>query len=296
MTAPEVLFGAIEAGGTKFVCAVGSGPDDIRAQERFDTTLPAETIGRCVEFLQRFDGLAAVGIAAFGPLDLHASSSTYGFITSTPKAGWRNTDLAGAISRALGLPVGIDTDVNGAALGEWRWGAARDLDNFLYLTVGTGIGGGAFVNGRVVHGLMHPEMGHIRVPHDLAADPFAGSCPYHGDCLEGLATGVAIGKRWGQKAETLLAGHPVWELEAHYLSLALANYVCVLSPQRIIMGGGVMSQPQLLPLVRRKLVSVLNGYVQAAEILEHTDRYVVAPALGSRAGVLGALALAQAAL
>lgn len=296
MTSPEVLFGAIEAGGTKFVCAVGSGPDDIRAQERFDTTLPAETIGRCVEFLRRFDGLAAVGIAAFGPLDLHASSSTYGFITSTPKAGWRNTDLAGAISRALGLPVGIDTDVNGAALGEWRWGAARELDNFLYLTVGTGIGGGAFVNGRVVHGLLHPEMGHIRVPHDLATDPFAGSCPFHGDCLEGLATGVAMEKRWGQKAETLPAAHPAWELEAHYLALALANYVCVLSPQRLIMGGGVMSQPQLLPLVRRKLVAVLNGYVQAVEILEHTDCYVVAPALGSRAGVLGALALAQAAL
>lgn len=296
MTCPKALFGAIEAGGTKFVCAVGSGPDDIRAQERFDTTLPAETIGRCLEFLQRFDGLAAVGIAAFGPLDLHASSSTYGFITSTPKAGWRNTDLAGAISRALGLPVGIDTDVNGAALGEWRWGAARELDNFLYLTVGTGIGGGAFVNGRVVHGLLHPEMGHIRVPHDLATDPFAGSCPFHGDCLEGLATGVAMEKRWGQKAETLPAAHPAWELEAHYLALALANYVCVLSPQRIIMGGGVMSQPQLLPLVRRKLVAVLNGYVQAVEILEHTDCYVVAPALGSRAGVLGALALAQAAL
>ena len=296
MTSPEVLFGAIEAGGTKFVCAVGSGPDDIRAQERFDTTLPAETIGRCLEFLQRFDGLAAVGIAAFGPLDLHASSSTYGFITSTPKAGWRNTDLAGAISGALGLPVGIDTDVNGAALGEWRWGAARELDNFLYLTVGTGIGGGAFVNGRVVHGLLHPEMGHIRVPHDLATDPFTGSCPFHGDCLEGLATGVAMEKRWSQKAETLPAAHPAWELEAHYLALALANFVCVLSPQRIIMGGGVMSQPQLLPLVRRKLVAVLNGYVQAVEILEHTDRYVVAPALGSRAGVLGALALAQAAL
>ena len=296
MNSPQVLFGAIEAGGTKFVCAVGSGPDDIRAQERFDTTLPDETIGRCLAFLQRFDGLAAVGIAAFGPLDLQAASSTYGFITSTPKAGWRNTNLAGAISRSLGLPVGIDTDVNGAALGEWRWGAARNLDNFLYLTVGTGIGGGAFVNGRVVHGLLHPEMGHIRVPHDLAADPFAGSCPFHGDCLEGLATGVAMEKRWGQKAETLPAGHPAWELEAHYLALALANYVCVLSPQRIIMGGGVMSQPQLLPLVRRKLVSVLNGYVQAAEILEHTDRYVVAPALGSRAGVLGALALAQAAL
>ena len=296
MNSPQVLFGAIEAGGTKFVCAVGSGPDDIRAQERFDTTLPDETIGRCLAFLQRFDGLAAVGIAAFGPLDLQVASSTYGFITSTPKAGWRNTNLAGAISRSLGLPVGIDTDVNGAALGEWRWGAARDLENFLYLTVGTGIGGGAFVNGRVVHGLLHPEMGHIRVPHDLAADPFAGSCPFHGDCLEGLATGVAMEKRWGQKAETLRAGHPAWELEAHYLALALANYVCVLSPQRIIMGGGVMSQPQLLPLVRRKLVSVLNGYVQAAQILEHTDRYVVAPALGSRAGVLGALALAQAAL
>ena len=296
MNSPQVLFGAIEAGGTKFVCAVGSGPDDIRAQERFDTTLPDETIGRCLAFLQRFDGLAAVGIAAFGPLDLQVASSTYGFITSTPKAGWRNTNLAGAISRSLGLPVGIDTDVNGAALGEWRWGAARDLENFLYLTVGTGIGGGAFVNGRVVHGLLHPEMGHIRVPHDLAADPFAGSCPFHGDCLEGLATGVAMEKRWGQKAETLSAGHPAWELEAHYLALALANYVCVLSPQRIIMGGGVMSQPQLLPLVRRKLVSVLNGYVQAAQILEHTDRYVVAPALGSRAGVLGALALAQAAL
>ena len=268
----------------------------MRAQERFDTTLPVETIAKCLAFLQRFDGLAAVGIAAFGPLDLQPASATYGCITSTPKTGWQNISLAGAFSRALGLPVGIDTDVNGAALGEWRWGAAQNLDNFLYLTIGTGIGGGAFVNGRVVHGLMHPEMGHIRVPHDLAADPFAGSCPFHGDCLEGLATGVAMEKRWGQKAETLPVGHPAWELEAHYLALALANYVCVLSPQRIIMGGGVMSQPQLLPLVRRKLVSFLGGYVQAAEILEHTDRYVVAPALGSRAGVLGALALAQAVL
>ena len=296
MDSPQVLVGAVEAGGTKFVCAVGTGPDDVRAQERFDTTLPVETIAKCLAFLQRFDGLAAVGIAAFGPLDLQPASATYGCITSTPKTGWQNISLAGAFSRALGLPVGIDTDVNGAALGEWRWGAAQDLDNFLYLTIGTGIGGGAFVNGRVVHGLLHPEMGHIRVPHDFAADPFAGSCPFHGDCLEGLATGVAMEKRWGQKAETLPVGHPAWELEAHYLALALANYVCVLSPQRIIMGGGVMSQPQLLPLVRRKLVSLLGGYVQAAEILEHTDRYVVAPALGSRAGVLGALALAQAVL
>ena len=287
------LYGGIEAGGTKFVCAVASGPDDVRAETRFPTTTPDETIGRAVDFFraQRVQ-LAAIGIASFGPVDPNPASPTFGFITTTPKPGWANTDLAGSIRRALDLPVGFDTDVNGAALGEHRWGAAQGLDTFLYLTIGTGIGGGGLVGGQLMHGLIHPEMGHIRLPHDWEADPFPGFCPYHGDCLEGLACGPAMEARWGQPAETLPPDHPAWPLQVQYLALAIVNFICMLSPQRVIIGGGVMNQAQLFPLVRAKVQELLNGYVQAPEILDHIDRYIVPPALGSRAGVLGAIALA----
>lgn len=291
------LWGGIEAGGTKFVCAVGTGPDDLRAQVRFPTTTPAESIGQAIEFFERQqrekDPLAGVGIASFGPVDPNPHSPTFGYITTTPKPGWAHTDFAGAVRRALRVPVGFDTDVNGAALAERRWGAALGLDTFVYLTIGTGIGGGGMVGGQLIHGLLHPEMGHFRVPHDRERDPFDGVCPYHGDCLEGLATGPALEARWGRPAEKLPVHHPAWELEADYLALGLVSIICILSPQRVILGGGVMKQRRLFPLVRRRVQELLNGYLQAPAILDRIDDYIVPPALGSRAGVLGAIALAR---
>ena len=292
-----MLLGGIEAGGTKFVCVVGTGPDDLRAELRVPTTTPGETLAAALQFFQAqqatYGRLDALGIGSFGPVDLHAASGRFGYITSTPKPGWADTDLAGVFRRGLGVPVAFDTDVNAAALGEWRYGAARGLDTFLYLTVGTGIGGGALVNGRVLHGLVHPEMGHVRVARDHRADPFAGACPFHGDCLEGLASGTAMAARWGRPAHALPTAHPAWTLEAHYLAQALQGFVCTLSPQRIVMGGGVMDQPQLLPRVRLELQRLLHGYIQAPELLRDIDAYVVAPALGRRAGALGALVLAE---
>ena len=288
------VYGAIEAGGTKFVCATGTGPVDLKTTE-IPTASPEETIRAVVAFFRQQPGdrLQAVGIASFGPVDLHPGSPTFGHITSTPKLAWQNYDVAGDIRQALGVPVGFDTDVNGAALGEARWGAAQGLSDFLYLTVGTGIGGGAIVGGRVLHGLMHPEMGHIRVPHDLARDPYSGGCPYHGDCLEGLASGPAMQARWKTPARELPADHPGWALEAHYLALGLANWVCTLSPQRVLLGGGVMQQMHLFDLIRHELARLLNGYIRADEVIEGLDRFVVPPRLGSRSGVLGALVLAE---
>src|SRR5262245_56015296 len=230
------LYGGVETGGTKVVCIMGSGPDDIRVEARIPTTTPQATIAQCIEFFQEqstnHGPLAGLGIACFGPVDLNLESSTYGFITSTPKPGWANTDIAGAFRRALHVAIGFDTDVNAAALGEWRWGAAQGLDTFVYLTIGTGIGGGGLMNGKPMHGLVHPEMGHIRIPHDRQADPFAGACPFHDDCLEGLASGPAISARWGRPADMLADDHPAWKLEAHYLALALMNFICTLSPKR----------------------------------------------------------------
>jgi fructokinase len=293
------LVGGVEAGGTKFVCAVGTGPHDMRAETRFPTTSPNETIDRAVEFFREHTGRApvvAIGIATFGPIDLDPCSPTFGFITVTPKAGWRHTEMAGSFRRALGLPVSFDTDVNAAALAEHRWGAGEGLETFVYLTVGTGVGGGAIVNGRLLHGLGHPEMGHIRVPHDREVDPYRGACPYHGDCLEGLASSRALAERWGRRPEMLPADHPAWSLEARYLALGLVGIIGILSPQRIVIGGGVMNQARLFPLIRENVVELLGGYVQPRTILDTIEGYIVAPALGSRAGVLGAIALAQAAL
>ncbi len=293
------VFGGIEAGGTKFVCAVGTGPDDLRAETRFPTTTPEETIGRAIAFFRDQDDEdrpEAVGIASFGPVDPDPASSTFGYVTSTPKPSWSDTDFAGSVARALEVPVGFDTDVNGAALGEHRWGAAQDIDTFVYLTIGTGIGGGGMIEGRLLHGLMHPEMGHFLVPHDTENDPFEGICPYHGDCLEGLASGPAIEARWGRRGEELPDDHPAWELEAHYLALGLMTIICTLSPRRIVMGGGVMERSHLFPLIRSRVQELLNGYVQAGAILERIDQYIVPPALGKRAGVLGAIALASRAV
>ena len=286
------LFGGIEAGGTKFACAVGSGPDSIRAETMIPTAAPGETLGAAVAFFRAHGPIAALGIASFGPLDLDAASPTWGRLTTTPKPGWAGVDLVAPFRRALGVPVALDTDVNGAALAEHRWGAGRGADPFVYLTVGTGIGGGAVVHGRCLRGLVHPEMGHLRVPRDPRADPFPGACPYHGDCLEGLASGDAMARRWGARAETLPPDHPAWDLEARYLALGLVSVIAVLSPGRIVVGGGVMRAARLLARVRRAVVELLGGYLDAPALGEGIEGYLVPPALGERPGVLGALALA----
>jgi len=288
------VLGGVEAGGTKFVCAIGTGPQDLRAQAQIETTTPEETIARTIGFFTAtgFDPIEALGVASFGPIDRDPASATWGRITSTPKAGWAQADLAAALGKALGVPVGFDTDVNGAALAEHRWGSARGLSTFIYVTVGTGIGGGAMVEGRLLHGLMHPEMGHVRVTR-RPGDHLSSVCPFHSWCLEGLASGPAIEARWGARAETLPLDHPAWRLEADYLAQGLANLVCTLSPERIVLGGGVMKQVQLFPLVRRELRRMLNGYIESDLIEGESEAFVGPPGLGGRAGALGAIALAE---
>jgi fructokinase len=285
-----LTYGGIEAGGTKWVCAIGDGPDELERVTVIPTTTPAETLAQATSFFAGNGALGALGIGSFGPVDL-----ARGRITTTPKAGWANTDVVGALRDALSLPVAFDTDVNAAALGEARWGAAVGLDTFCYITVGTGIGGGGMANGRLMHGLLHPELGHMRVPHDRDRDPFPGVCPFHGDCLEGLASGRAIAARWGRPGEELVAEGAVWELEADYLALGILNVVAVLSPQRVVVGGGVMQAPMLLQLVRRRVVELAAGYFDVSELGTSIDDYVVMPLLGDRAGVVGAIELARTA-
>ncbi len=260
---------------------MGTGPDDL-VTAQFPTASPEETVAAAVGWLREKSAgrLRAVGIGSFGPVDLKT-----GFITTTPKIAWRNYDLAGNVRRALGVPVVFDTDVNAAVVGEARWGAACGFSNCLYLTVGTGIGGGAICGGQLMHGLTHPEMGHVRIPHDRAADPYAGDCPFHGDCLEGLASGPAIEKRWGMRGGELPEDHAAWPLEARYLAFGIANFICTLSPELIVMGGGVMRQAQLYSMVRDEVRQLLAGYVgRLPEIVQ--------PQLGDLSGVLGAIALA----
>ena len=290
------LFGGIEAGGTKFVCAVGKNPEDLREPYRFKTTTPAETIDETIKYFkeqEKNEKLDAIGIGSFGPVDLHKESLTYGYITSTPKIKWQNTAFYGKIKGAFNIPVGFDTDVNAAALGEHRWGAAKDVLNFIYLTIGTGIGGGGMFGGEFLHGLIHPEMGHIFIPQNKGEDPYEGKCPFHKNCFEGLASGTAIKDRWGKSGEQLEKKHPAWKLEAKYISLALINYICILSPERIILGGGVMKQKQMMPLIHERVQKLLNNYIKAPEITKCIDRYIVLPKLGDNAGVLGAIALAE---
>jgi len=265
------LLGAIEAGGTKFICAVGTPDGEILQQIRIATGTPAETIEQVLAFFRfQKESLAAIGIASFGPVQLNRNSPDYGFITSTPKLDWRNFDLLGAVRKGLRLPVAFDTDVNAAALAERHWGAARGLGSFMYVTVGTGIGGAAMIDGAILHGLSHPEMGHIRVPHDLIRDPFPGVCPYHGDCLEGLACGPAIEARWQASPDTLPPNHPAWPLEAEYLALACVNWICTLFPERVVFGGGVM-RPDLFPALRAKVCDLLNGYLDVPQLTQDLD-------------------------
>ena len=286
-----IAFGGIEAGGSKWECAIGTGPADLRATETVPTTTPDETIARVVAFFEREGPVEAIGIGSFGPVDSNLSSPTWGHITTTPKPGWARTDVAQEIRRRLSVPVAFDTDVNAAALGEHRWGAARGVDTFCYITVGTGIGGGAMVGGKLLHGLVHPEFGHMRVPHESDADPFPGVCPYHGDCWEGLASGRAVEARWGRPAVEL-TDSTVWELQARYLALGIVCVICVLSPERIVIGGGVMTRPGLLALVRHAVHELMNGYLEHPSMRETIADYITFPVLGSKAGMLGAIALA----
>jgi fructokinase len=268
----------VEAGGTKFVCAVGTGPDDFTRTE-FPTGTPEETLARVTDYLKDFE-IDALGIGCFGPLDLKM-----GLIGSTPKVAWRGVKIVELLRASTGIgKIVLDTDVNAAAMGEYRWGAARGLGTFLYLTVGTGIGGGAMVNGKLLRGFAHPEMGHIRLPHDWQKDPFAGDCFAHGDCLEGLASGRAMEMRWKIRAEDLPEEHPAWALETHYLGLGIASLICTLSPEKVIVGGGVMKRAGF-DAVRAEVGRNINGYMDVPEI--------VPPGLGGDAGVLGAMALAR---
>lgn len=289
----QPLLGAVEAGGTKFVCAVGRSPHDIDDRLRIPTTSPDETLAAVVDFFRPHRSeLAAVGVASFGPVELRLDDRRYGWITETPKPGWSDTDVAGPLRGSLEVPVGFDTDVNGAALGEGRWGAAQGLDTFVYVTVGTGVGGGAIVGGEVAHGLVHPEMGHVAVRR-LPGDDFRGTCPFHGDCLEGMASGPAVAARWGTRAEEL-SGERLGEsvrIEAHYLAEGLRNIVYVLAPQRIVLGGGVLELDGLLDAVRRSLVDALGGYPQLPE--HRSDDFVMAPGLGGLAGLAGGFVLAE---
>jgi fructokinase len=274
------IYGGVETGGTWCVCALGTGPDELIAQEAFRTGEPGPTLDRIAAFFEARPRPSVIGIGSFGPVDLDPASPTWGYVTTTPKPGWGRTAVATVLRERLGVPIRFETDVNAAAVAEHRWGAGAGLASLCYLTV---------------HGLIHPEVGHIRVPHDRGRDPFAGSCPVHGDCWEGLAAGGAIAGRWGAAPDELADDHPAWELEAEYVALGILAIVMTVSPHRVIAGGGVMERAGLLAAVRTRLCSLAGGYLDTPLLGDRIDEYVVAPALGDRAGVLGAIALAAAA-
>lgn len=287
-------FGAIEAGGTKFVCAVGSSPQDLSAAERIPTTDPVETMAKVTAYfreeVRRNGPLHAIGIASFGPAGVHLGTADWGRILKTPKPGWSHISLVQPLAEIFGVPLGFDTDVNGAALAEYRWGAAKDCNVATYVTVGTGIGGGTTVDGQAIHGLRHPEVGHIlprRHPADLT---FEGTCPFHGDCLEGLASGPAIAKRWGVSLSHLPPDHIAHEVIAYYLGQLVVTLQAAVSPRRIVFGGGVSNTPGLLERVARSAKHIGNGYFADAADM---DDLVVAPGLGQQSGLLGALHLAE---
>jgi fructokinase len=286
-----MVIAGIEAGGTKFVCGVGTDQGEVLERISFPTTLPGDTIRQAVEYLKSMRSKhpwQSIGLASFGPIDLHPDSSTYGFITSTPKLAWQQVDIVGVLEKALGTQVRFDTDVNAAALAEQRWGAARGKESVVYITVGTGIGGGALINGRVVHGILHPEMGHMPI---RSMSDFQGICPFHKSCLEGLASGPAMQARWGVPADQLPVGHPAWQEEADHIAQGLVSIITILSPEIIVLGGGVMNQVHLLPLVRKSVQELLNGYIDRPELNEKIDQYIVPAGLSSNAGLLGAMAL-----
>lgn len=290
-----MLYGALEAGGTKMIVSVGNEENRILERVSIPTRLPEETI-RDINAYFAAKQIAALGVGTFGPVELDKSSPKYGWITTTPKIPWIDTPLLPKLREALKIPMEIDTDVNAAALAEYELGAAKGLKSCLYVTIGTGVGGGLVVEGNLVHGLMHPEMGHMPLrqePDDPAPEGF---CPYHRGCLEGLTCGPAIEKRWGASAKDLPAGHQAWDLEARYLAQMCVSAICMVSPQKIVLGGGVMHQTSLLPRIRERTLELLNHYIARDEILKRIDTYIVSPGLGDDSGAMGALLLAKRAL
>jgi fructokinase len=286
------LYGCIEAGGTKFVVGIVAAPDDIRETARFDTISPHETIGATIAWLKaaqnRHGALSAIGIASFGPLELDRKAANWGHITTTTKPGWSDSDFGACVLREMGLPVGFDTDVNGAALAESRWGAGQGQPACVYVTIGTGIGGGAIIDGKPLVGLSHPEMGHIRPQRHADDLGFAGVCPFHGDCLEGLASGPAIKARWGVSLSELAPDHPAHDIIAWYLAQMVVTLQSIMEPGRIILGGGVTATPGLLDRVRKTAGKLGQGYFRGI-----AEDIIVTPGLGDKAGLLGGLALAQ---
>ena len=287
------IFGGVETGGSWCVCALGRGPGELVAVEKFPTAAPEPTLQRILAFFAGRPAPEAVGVAAFGPIELDRASPDWGRVTTTPKPGWADAPVGPTLRSGLDAPVVLDTDVNAAAVGEARWGAGQDAGNLCYLTIGTGIGAGLLIDGKPLHGLMHPEAGHIRIPHDLRRDPFHGVCPFHGDCWEGLASGPALTARWGAPAHELPDDHPAWALEAEYVAAGILAISLIASPQRVIAGGGVMERGPLLGLVRSRLRELLGGYLARAQLSAGIETYLVAPALGDEAAVLGAIALAS---
>lgn len=289
-----MIFGALEAGGTKMVMAIGDETGKIIEQKSIPTITPEETMPQIIEYFQekiKKEDMKALGVGAFGPVDVVKGSSTYGHILNTPKLAWKNFDLAGTLERALKIPVGLDTDVNGSCLGEMTYGSAKGLDSVVYYTIGTGIGAGIAVGGKLLHGMLHPEAGHMLIAKN-SHDPGKSVCPYHDSCFEGLAAGPSIEARWGKKAYDLVDNQIVWELESEYIAKGLVNTILTLSPQRIILGGGVMHQEQLFPMIRTKVVALLNDYYSTKELMD-MDTYIVPASLNDNQGIMGAIRLGQ---
>lgn len=290
------IYAGIEAGGSWFRWVIGSDPQDILFQGQVSTTTPAETMGQVATSLQKrleILHVESVGLASFGPLDINPLSADYGHILRTPKMSWTGVDILGFFQQALKMPVALNTDVNAAALAEYKWGGARESANFVYLTVGTGIGGAIMIRGKFPGFRLHPEMGHIFTAHNWQNDPYPGCCPFHGDCWEGLASGESLRLRWGKSAEFLPDDHAAWELESHYLAMGICNLVYVLSPKKIIIGGGVMKHSALFKSIREKVKVLANDYVPSSSGADGDDNFIGPPGLGDRAGLLGTLALAS---
>lgn len=282
-----MLVGAIEAGGTKFVCAIGNESNEIIERVSFPTTTPEETLAHVFEFFDQYE-LASIGIGSFGPIDINEKSETYGYVLSTPKLAWKDFDFLGAMRERYDIPMGWTTDVNAAALGESEKGAAAGLNNVMYITIGTGVGAGAIVNGQLLEGIGHPEMGHLLVkPHQ--DDHYDGFCPYHGNCLEGMAAGPSINGRLDMAGKDVDPDHQVWDFMANYIGQALVAYTVILRPERIILGGGVMHAPKMLDKVKEAFDALLGNYVDVPEL----DSYLVKPGLGDNAGITGAILLAN---
>lgn len=283
-------LGALEAGGTKMVCAIGDETGKIFEQISIPTQTPEDTVPQMIEYFKNA-GIEGLGIACFGPIDPDKKSATYGYITSTPKLAWQNYNFVGAFEEALGCPVGFDTDVNGSVLGEVTFGQAKGKSCVVYVTIGTGVGAGVYIEGKLLHGMLHPEAGHVMI-QKRPNDHYEGRCPFHKNCLEGHAAGPAIEARWGKKAIELKDNKEVWDLEAYYIAQALAGYVLTLSPEMIILGGGVMHQEQLFPMIRGYVKEILNGYIKTDE-MEHLDSYIVPASLNDDQGIMGCLELAR---